>query len=223
MKNLKSTSLFILKDFLLAVLAGMCISIGGIAFLACESKVAGSLFFTVGLFTILAFDLNLFTGKICFALDNKPTYLLRLPTIWIGNLAGAVATGYLASATRLVSLQEKCIQIANTKLNDNLGSIFVLAILCNIMIFIAVFGYLKFENPLIKIVALFFGISVFVLCGFEHCVADMFYFSFADAWSAKTFGYLMMITLGNAVGGLLFPSAFKLKTLLDKHISAKKE
>ena len=47
--------------------------------------------------------------------------------------------------------------------------------------------------------------AVFILCGFEHCVANMYYFSVAGMWSWKTLGWVLMMTLGNSVGGVLFP------------------
>ncbi len=48
---------------------------------------------------------------------------------------------------------------------------------------------------------------VFILCGFEHCVANMFYFSVAGCWSGKLLLRLLVMTLGNTVGGVLFPLA----------------
>ena len=59
-----------MKKFSSAVLAGICIGIGGCAFLSLESKLIGALFFTVGLFTICTFRLDLFTGKVCYALSG---------------------------------------------------------------------------------------------------------------------------------------------------------
>ena len=205
-----------LKDYILGILAGICISIGGTAFLASSNKAVGALFFTVGLFIILTFKFNLFTGKVCYAFDNKPSYLISLILIWLGNFTGAFLTGSLLRATRLVDLQAKCEVVANTKLNDNLLSIFILAILCNILIYVAVHGFNNFEQPIIKVLALFFGVSVFVLCGFEHCVANMFYFSFAGVWSWQTFFYLVVMTEGNIVGGLFIPLISKLVNLLNK-------
>ena len=45
----------------------------------------------------------------------------------------------------------------------------------------------------------------FVLCGFEHCVANMFYFSVSGAWSEEALVRLLVMTLGNSAGGVLFP------------------
>lgn len=206
-----------LSEFLKSVLAGMCISLGGIAYLAAQNKIIGALFFTVGLFMVLTMGLSLFTGKICYCLENKPSYLLRCALVWLGNLLGAVIMGYLIQLTRLDGLQSAVVEIANTKLNDTWYSLFILGILCNILIYVAVDGYKNNQTALGKYLSVFFGVSVFVLCGFEHCVADMFYFSFADAWSLKTLGYVLIITLGNTVGGLLFPLC---KKLFNKEIAA---
>ncbi len=206
----------LINDYVLAILAGLAISIGCIAFLSSENKIAGSLFFTVGLFLILTMNFNLFTGKVCYALDNDKSYILKLLVIWLGNLTGTVLIALLLRLTRLTSLQTTCINLANTKLNDSWYSVFILGIFCNILIYLAVEGFKNFDSPLTRIVALFFGVSIFVLCGFEHCVADMFYFTFAAAWSWKTLGYLLLITLGNIVGGLLIPCVKKLNKFLRK-------
>ena len=197
------------KEFLLAVAAGMAIALGGIAFLSAPNKTVGSLYFAIGLFTVCYFKLNLFTGKVCYTFDNKPSYLGKLGIFWLGNFVGATLTGALASVTRLNAMQEACKAIANVKLGDNLLSIFILAILCDICIFIAVDGFAKAEHGIIKVMALMFGVAVFVLCGFEHCVANMFYFTFAGVWSWKALLYMLIMTLGNAVGGVILPLILK--------------
>lgn len=200
-----------LVHFILAILSGIAISIGGIAFLASPSKVVGSIFFAVGLFMVCTLNLNLFTGKITVALDEKPSYILRLVVIYIGNFLGALLVGYLLRATRLgTSLMESAVAVANTKKNDGFLSVFILGIFCNIMIYLAVYGFKNFDSPIMKFMALMFGVSVFVLVGFEHCVANMFYFSFSNTWGGGAFLCLLSTTLGNIVGGLLFPACFKL-------------
>lgn len=222
MKNTKQILFTSLKDYILGILAGICISIGGTAFLASSDKAVGALFFTVGLFIILTFKFNLFTGKVCYSFDNKPSYLFTLLLIWLGNLTGAWLSGTLLGLTRLDDLQAKCEAVANTKLSDNLLSIFILAILCNILIYVAVHGFNNFDSPLVRVLALFFGVSVFVLCGFEHCVANMFYFSFAKAWSWNTLLYLLVMTAGNIVGGLFIPLITKLTNFLNKKATEEK-
>ncbi len=195
-----------LKTFIYGVLAGLSIALGGAVFLSVENKVVGALFFTVGLFTVCTFGLNLFTGKVCYVFENGPEYAADLVLIWFGNLAGTWLTAELLGLTRVgPALREKAAVLCDAKLSDGLLSIFILAVFCNILIFIAVDGFRKNPHELGKYLALFFGVSVFILCGFEHCVANMFYFSMARAWSLKTLVYLLVMTLGNAVGGVLLP------------------
>ena len=95
--------------------------------------------------------------------------------------------------------------MCQTKLNDNLISLFFLGILCNILIYIAVEGFKNIPHEVGKYLALLFGVMVFILCGTEHCVADMFYFWIAGAWNARAIVCILIITLGNAVGGVIFP------------------
>ena len=205
MSNTKS----LLADFLYAVLAGMAIALGGAVFLALDNKILGALFFTVGLFTVCVNGFNLFTGKVGYAPDNhfRPAYLLFLLLVWLGNLAGTWLVASLLSLTRLAVLfAEKAATLCTVKLADGPLSIFILAVFCNVLMYIAVEGFRSNGHELGKYLGLFFGVSVFILCGFEHCVANMFYFSMAGLWGqAHTWVWLLIMTLGNAVGGLLLP------------------
>ena len=202
--------------FLNAVMAGVCIGIGGAAFLSIENKVVGALFFTVGLFVIVTFGYNLYTGKVCYVFDNKPSYLLDVALIWLGNLAGTAAVGYALRATRVSSVAERAADMCEAKLSDGLLSIFILSLFCNMLIFIAVDGFKNNQHQVGKYLSLFLGVAVFILCGFEHCVANMFYFSVANVWSFRTLGYLAVMTVGNAVGGWIMPLARRAVTAMSK-------
>ena len=48
--------------------------------------------------------------------------------------------------------------------------------------------------------------TLFVVCGFEHCVANMFYFTVSGMWSGEAVIFIVVNTIGNAVGGLLVPA-----------------
>lgn len=192
--------------FLSAVLAGVCIGLGGTVFLSLENRIAGAVLFTVGLFVICTTGLHLFTGKVCYVFQRDVAYALDLPVIWLGNLVGTGVLAALERCTRIgPALSEKAAGLCGTKLGDGLLSVFLLAVFCNLLIYIAVEGFGKNPHELGKYLALFFGVVVFILCGFEHCVANMYYFSVAGAWSGKTVLYLLVMTLGNAVGGVVFP------------------
>ena len=192
-------------------MAGIAIALGGTVFLSVDNKIIGAVAFTVGLFCVCTMGFSLFTGKVCYALDNDKAYAANLIIIWLGNLAGTFLTAWVLSLTRIApTISEKATALAETKLSDGLLSIFILAIFCNIMIYIAVDGFKNNPHELGKYLALFFGVVVFILCGFEHCIANMFYFSVAGAWSARTLLYVLVMTAGNAVGGLILPTLRKI-------------
>ena len=194
------------RTFAGGILAGISIAIGGTVFLSLDNKVLGALFFTVGLFAVCTFGFNLFTGKVCYVFDEDKNYALGLPLIWLGNLAGAFLTGLAERATRVgPALTEKAQTICTAKLNDGLLSIFILSFFCNVLIWLAVEGFKNNPHPEGKYLSLFFGVAVFILCGFEHCVANMYYFSVAGMWGWKTLAWVLVMTLGNAAGGVFFP------------------
>ena len=197
------------KTFVSAVLAGICISIGGIVFLSLDNRIAGAALFTVGLFVICTFKMNLFTGKVCYTLQNKPEYLPRLLIIWLGNLTGTGLMAFLVSLTRIRTISEKAAALCEVKVNDSLLSLFILGFICNMLIFIAVQGYNRNPHELGKYLSLFFGVMLFILCGTEHCVADMFYFWMSGAWSSRAVISLLTITFGNAAGGIILCQACK--------------
>ena len=205
-----------LSDALLGFLAGFVITLGATAYLSVESTMAAALVFTVGLFAICSFGWNLFTGKVCYSFGKGPRYIGFLAVVWISNFAGAAAGGVLIRLTRLEGVVARAQAVAATKLDDGLLSVFVLAIFCNVLIYIAVEGYRSIENSLGRYLAVFFGVTVFVVCGFEHCVANMYYFTAAGVWSGEAIVFILVNTLGNALGGLLVPAL----TLLSRKCAA---
>ncbi len=202
----------IVKEFVLAILAGAMIGVGGCVYLSVENKIVGSLLFTVGLYTIVLNGLFLYTGKVGYLVNEKASYLITLLTTWLGNLVGTFAAARLMCISRIGWIKTDGIVDAAyassmAKISQSPLSAFVLAIFCGILMYVGVDGYKDTKNPII----LFACVSVFILCGFEHCVANMFYFSLGSAWSAAAFGYIIIMTLGNSVGGMLIPLAKKLK------------
>ena len=193
-----------LKVLVSAILAGVCIGLSGVVLLSVENKVLGAALFTVGLFTICTFGLNLYTGKICYVFFQDRDYALNLPIIWLGNLIGTGLIALCARMTRIASISERAMSMCQTKLDDSLLSLFFLGVLCNLLIYIAVAGYNRNPHELGKYLSLFLGVTIFITSGTEHCVADMFYFWMAGAWSGRTVICLLVITLGNSVGGVLF-------------------
>ena len=120
-----------------------------------------------------------------------------------------VCTRGLHLFTGKVSLSARAQGICELKLSEPLFGAFILAVFCNVMIYIGVEGYRSNPHELGKYLALFFGVCVFILCGFEHCVANMYYFTMGGAWSGHAVLYLLVMTAGNAAGGVIGPLARK--------------
>jgi len=93
-----------LNDFLMAVLAGAVISIGGTVFLSLENKVLGSLFFCIGLFMVCTLGLNLYTGKVCYLPGKKWDYVGFVGLVWLGL---STKDGAFARELRLRGDREK--------------------------------------------------------------------------------------------------------------------
>ena len=212
MKFFKQT----LNTLILATAAGFCIGIGGIVFLMQENKFAGAFLFAVGLLTILVFRFNLFTGMVGYLTENllakKWGYLLTLLFVWLGNFAGTAIAALLANLTRIgETIRIKCDGLVVAKLADDWYSLLILGVFCGILMFIAVDTYKKKigEKDFLCCVAVFMGVMVFILAGFEHSIADMFYFSLSGK-VPEALGALAFITLGNAIGGNIIPVVQKL-------------
>lgn len=199
------------RQFFSAILAGVAIGTGGIVFLSQESAVLGSTFFTIGLYTVVIFQLQLFTGKIGYTPFQKPIYMIEILITWLGNLVGTYGLALLVRNTRLyASLAEKVQKISAIKLADNGMSIFLLAICCGMLMFIAVDAYKNVQGSTLKLFGVMMPVIVFILCGFEHVVANMFYFSLAQSWDMHCFIWIIIMTLGNALGGMLIPLYLKI-------------
>ena len=189
--------------FIKGIYAGIMIGIGGTIFLAVENKIVGAFLFSIGLLMICMYGMNLFTGKVGYVLINKINYLWELLLSLLGNFVGTFLVGFLVRQTRYIAYADKAVKLSNIKLDDNLLSIFILSIFCGMLMYIAVNNYKKVSGEIGKYIGIFLCVMVFILCGFEHCVANMYYFSVANMWSLKTLLYMLIMVLGNSVGSII--------------------
>lgn len=195
------------KQFVLAVAAGILIGVGGTVYLSLpENPLAGAFLFSIGLLSILNYQLNLFTGKVGYLPENRPSYLLDLLVIWVGNWVGAFLTGIAVRNTRVLANMSSLQKVVDTKLNDGLLSIFLLSIFCGLMMFLAVDVFKNTKNQVMAVAGVILPVMVFILSGFEHCVANMYYYSLAGVWgNTDAWLSLLVMTLGNSLGGMLIP------------------
>lgn len=205
-----------LADFLYAIMAGAFIAMGGVVFLSLDNKIVGAFMFSLGLFAVCTLKYNLFTGKVGYLFCNDvKTYLPWCLMVWVGNLVGSIIVAELVRLTRVApGLIEKSTKLVQVKADDSLISLFVLGIFCNIMVVHAVDQYLNNPHEIGKYLGIVMSIMVFILCGFEHCIADMFYIQMARMWNSQTIIALIVITLGNVLGGILIPTMRNINTKL---------
>lgn len=203
-----------IKNFIKGIYAGIMIGIGGTIYLSMSSKVLGAIFFSIGLMMICIFNMNLYTGKIGYIINNKKSYLLELLLSLLGNFIGTYLVAFLIRNTRYAYLSETAREISMIKINDSIISILILAIFCGILMFLAVDNYKKNKSDFAKYLGIFMCVIVFILSGFEHCIANMFYFSLASLWSTKSLWYIIIMIMGNSIGAILI-NYYKTKIDID--------
>ena len=194
------------KIFINALLAGLFIGMAGTVYLAVKNPHLGAFLFAFALMTILCYGFKLYTGAIGYLMTQKRkdilAYLVTLVLIWLGNLGGCFAVGSLVRCSRTFGkLDARAMAVCTEKLNDSPGSILILAFFCGILMYLAVCLFKEHKTPL----GIFFCVPVFILSGYEHSIANMFYFGASGIVSLEAFAYIWVVILGNSIGGMLFP------------------
>ena len=184
------------------IYAGMMIGIGGTVYLSISNSIIGAIFFSVGLLTICIYKMNLYTGMIGYIIENKLNYIVTLLLTLIGNFIGTMITSLLVLNTRIANLSVRAKEISSIKINDNYLSIFILSIFCGMLMYIAVNTFKKEKDSIVRYLAILICVIVFILSGFEHCIANMYYISLAKLWSLKAVLSMLIMILGNSVGSI---------------------
>jgi len=193
-----------LKCFLRAILAGVAIGLGGAVLLGTmginpELKWVGAILFSIGLFTVFTFSLDLYTGKVGYMFDDKPwTYGIDLLIMLLGNFVGTLFIGFCMPMT-----DQFVPGFIDGRLNmlDSPITIILKGIFCGILMFIAADVYKTKKSYL----GAFICVPVFILAGSEHSIADMYYFCAAGVFSLDTLLFIILVAIGNAIGGVLIP------------------
>lgn len=187
-----------------SILAGICIAIGCNVYLACDNKYVGAILFSVGLMTILLLDFNLYTGKIGYVLEDAEL-IKQIIIILLGNAIGCICIG-------LIFQSDVAKIICENKLQNSLLSIFFKSIMCGLLMFIAVDTYKKYKTVLPTM----FCIPTFILSGYEHSIADIAYFTMGGVFALRALWFIVIVIIGNAIGGLFIPICNKLINHLNK-------
>ena len=192
-----------LKKTLSGVSAGILISIGGAVFLACENRYVGAVLFSVALLCICLKGYSLFTGKVGFLPEKhgKEEFSVLLLGL-LGNLLGTVAGGLLIRYA-VPALGDAALALCRGKLaGQAMGQTLVRALFCGVLMYLAV----SIFRDLKKEIGILFCIPAFILSGFEHSIADLFYFAASGLVSGQAFLFIWTVILGNALGGMLLPA-----------------
>ena len=243
------TELSFLRMILLGIFAGIFIACGAsassvamhaISNVGLSRLVAGCVF-PIGLMMIVFVGGELFTGDCLMIMGcmhrkfSSLSMVKVLVVVWVSNLLGSVILAALVSASGQFHysgdlLGAFTIKVGLGKVNLSFGTAFVSGILCNIFVCIAVLMAAAAKDIVGKVFAIFFPILAFVVSGYEHCVANMYYipaaiFAAADPayvqaaqtaygytaaqlealnWGSFLVNNLIPVTLGNIAGGMVF-------------------
>lgn len=232
-------NLSITRLIILGVLAGIFIGFGAFAHIIVMQtlenfdvgimKFLGALVFPVGLMFVVIAGAELFTGNnlMTLALFNKTITLKGLFKNWffvyIGNFIGCILLALSIHYSNLLNdnALNLALNIGKGKVSLTLGEAFIRAILCNMIVVLAVWMGTAARDITSRIFATWFPIMLFVLSGYEHSIANMFFLSLAKfsgldlSWTAIWYNNLIPVTLGNIVGGaIIIPTAYYIAYIL---------
>lgn len=219
-KNKKRKKKILKENKVLSVLAsstagGFFISLGCCVNLSAGSKPLGAFLFSLGLFMIITFGFGLYTGKAGYMALKPPSYIIEVVLTLVGNAFGALVFGALLWFTRpYPELSQAAARVTSVKFGDFPTGAFALAVFCGVLMFAAVDGNRRLSEKGNFVGALFavvMPVIAFILCGFNHCIADMGYFFISGCANFQKAGlYFLAVIPGNALGCMLIPLIKKL-------------
>lgn len=227
------------KLFVLGIFAGVFIALAGAgSSIACATienaslaRLLNAMIFPAGLVMVLLAGSELFTGNslmIIARLEKKITskqLLLNWLLVYLGNFVGSMFVVWMIVYSHVPDLfaqglAQAMVNGAQAKVNLSFSDAFLKGIMCNILVCLAVWVAMAATSAHGKIIALYLPIVVFVLCGFEHCIANMYsipvgYFAgleygLSNSISLASFilHNLVPVTIGNIVGGCMVGAGY---------------
>lgn len=189
-----------------SIFAGIAIGTAGFGFLASGvqsdtyGSLAGAVLFSFGLLTVVGYKLKLYTGTAGFIMKNE---IGNLFLILLGNIAGCLLMALLSRVSPM-DIQAAAQNILEARLRTGALRCGLLGIGCGFIMTTAVqFARQKQYLPLL------FGVPLFIMCGFTHCVADAFYYlcvplAFWKAHALQILTVYACIVIGNLIGCNLY-------------------
>lgn len=177
-----------------SLLSGILIAFGCISYVVIENHALGAFVFSLGLLTVILQKSLLYTGKVGYLKYQfrhiftyiLPMLLLNLLAIWVICRLFASCSGIVLDTSALMAGKQK----------EAWSEALVRSIGCGAMMYIAVEGFRRYRNVLCVIMP----IMCFILCGFEHCIANYGYMAMCGKlWVHQ----LPVWIIGNAIGSLV--------------------
>ncbi len=195
-----------LKILRSSIFAGICIGTAGFGFLASGiqaetyGSLVGAVLFSLGLLAVVGYKLKLYTGTAGFIEKNQVGELFL---ILLGNIIGCLCLALLARVSPM-DIQGAAQNILELRLRTGALRCGLLGIGCGFLMTTAV-TFARQD----KYLPLLFGVPLFIVCGFTHCVADAFYYlcvpvAFLKAHALQILGVYACIVIGNLIGCNLY-------------------
>lgn len=213
----KKASMSNTNRILMSIMAGIFISLGAQGYMVTYDNVfLRAAVFPVGLMLIVIVGGELFTGNclMTFALLQKKisasNYIKTMIQVFFGNFIGALIIVfflYNANFYKNNLLSETIVKIAHAKISLSFSTALIKGILCNILVSLGVWFAVTANDTTGKLLGSWFPVMLFVLCGYEHCVANMFtlpmgaLLDHSITWSQIVVNNLIPVTIGNFIGG----------------------
>lgn len=198
-----------------AVFAGLLVGIAASVYLAtyADYKMLGALLFGFALLFVISYSLNLFTGKVGYVIDHQPSFLLDILLMIIGNFIGGLIVALLIRLSGLTFIFQQAIDFTAIKMAKAWWEVLGQSILCGMLMYLAVEGFKRVENIIVKPLVVIFAVMIFIYSGYEHSIANMFYFTVGLTWTPMVFGYFIIMLVGNGIGSIIINGLEKLAGL----------
>ena len=238
--GVSKTKMSFKQSFMLSIMAGAFISMGAMFFLLIVSdsalpfaaqRLIGGCLFSLGLLLVVVCGAELFTGNtmiVMSAASKKISWsavLKNWVVVFLGNLVGSLIMVGLVFLSNYQGMNggavgTTIVSVAAGKMSPDWLTLFAKGIMCNFLVCLAVWIAYGSKTVADKMLGILLPIAAFVACGFEHCVANMFFLPFGIllasagiapagidpstvSWAGALWNWSASVP-GNIIGGALF-------------------
>ncbi|OQY42228.1 MAG: formate/nitrite transporter [Fusobacteriia bacterium 4572_74] len=221
--------------FLFGILGGFFIALGYMGYMTVTQTMRtridtglasflGASVFPVGIMLCMIVGGSLFTSNnlVTLALFDKKISLKNLfrnwTFVWLGNFTGSIVAAILAITAGIYkpeAIHSVAVHMAEHKVVLGFYEAVASGFLCNVLVALGAWMAMSGKDLISKVIGVWFPVMLFVLCGFQHVVANMYVLSLGKILGANyTLGEMFMnniipVTIGNALsGGLILPAMY---------------